>query len=375
VVVLITAYGDVEMAVRAVKEGAVDFILKPWQNEKLLATISASLELRKSKLEADRLRIQQKQLSADIDQPFLDFIGEGEAIKKLFKTIEKVADTDVNILILGENGTGKELVARAIHRQSARHDKVFISVDMGAINENLFESELFGHMRGAFTDAKKDHTGRFEIASGGTLFMDEIGNLPISLQSKLLSTLELRQITPVGSNRSKPIDIRLICATNMPLEEMVHSGTFRQDLLYRINTVEINLPPLRDRREDIPLLIDHFIGIYSKKYTKNRLKLSAETLKKLQSYHWPGNIRELQHAIERAIILSESDILQPGDFLFSPQVSDKDGGEFESYNLESIERMAIMKTLKKHQGNVSKAAKELGLSRAALYRRMERHGL
>jgi len=375
VVVLITAYGDVEMAVRAVKEGAVDFILKPWQNEKLLATISASLELRKSKLEADRLRIQQKQLSADIDQPFLDFIGEGEAIKKLFKTIEKVADTDVNILILGENGTGKELVARAIHRQSARHDKVFISVDMGAINENLFESELFGHMRGAFTDAKKDHTGRFEIASGGTLFMDEIGNLPISLQSKLLSTLELRQITPVGSNRSKPIDIRLICATNMPLEEMVHSGTFRQDLLYRINTVEINLPPLRDRREDIPLLIDHFIGIYSKKYTKNRLKLSAETLKKLQSYHWPGNIRELQHAIERAIILSESDILQTGDFLFSPQVSDKDGGEFESYNLESIERMAIMKTLKKHQGNVSKAAKELGLSRAALYRRMERHGL
>jgi len=375
VVVLITAYGDVEMAVRAVKEGAVDFILKPWQNEKLLTTISAALELRKSKLEADRLRIQQKQLSADIDQPFLDFIGQGEAIRKLFNTIEKVAKTDANVLILGENGTGKELVARAIHRQSARHDKVFISVDMGAISENLFESELFGHTKGAFTDAKKDHTGRFEIASGGTLFMDEIGNLPLSLQSKLLSTLELRQITPVGSNRSKSIDIRLICATNMPVMDMVQSGTFRQDLLYRINTVEINLPPLRERKEDISLLADHFMEIYSKKYKRKSSKWSTETLKKLQSYHWPGNIRELQHAIERAIILSESDTLQTGDFLFSPQGPVQEGEEFESYNLEHVESIIIKKTLKKYQGNVSRAAKELGLSRAALYRRMERYNL
>ncbi len=262
-----------------------------------------------------------------------------------------------------------------IHRQSARHDKVFISVDMGAISETLFESELFGYTRGAFTDAKKDHTGRFEIASGGTLFMDEIGNLPYSLQSKLLSALELRQITPVGSNKPRSIDIRLICATNMPVMDMVQSGKFRQDLLYRINTVEINLPPLRERQEDIPLLAEHFIAIYSKKYNKKGLKLSTETLKKLQSYHWSGNIRELQHAIERAIILSESDILQAGDFLFPPRGSKNKSGEFETYNLESIEREAIVRTLKKHHGNVSKAAKELGLSRAALYRRMERHGL
>ena len=265
VVILITAYGDVEMAVKAVKEGAVDFILKPWQNEKLLATISATLQLRQSRLEANRLRVQQKQLSADIDQPFKDIIGQSPPMKSLYQTIEKVAATDANVFILGENGTGKELIARAIHRQSLRADKVFISVDMGAITETLFESELFGHVKGAFTDARKDHTGRFEIANGGTLFLDEIGNLSLSLQSKLLTVLESREVLPVGSNRSQLIDIRLICATNMPIMEMVKEKQFRQDLLYRINTVEIHLPPLRERIEDIPALTDHFISVYSKK--------------------------------------------------------------------------------------------------------------
>jgi DNA-binding NtrC family response regulator len=375
VVILITAYGDVEMAVKAVKEGAVDFILKPWQNEKLLATISATLQLRKSRLEARRLRVQQRQLSADIDQPFQDIIGQSAPMKTLYQTITKVAKTDANVFILGENGTGKELVARAIHRQSLRAEKVFISVDMGAISETLFESELFGHVKGAFTDAKKDHTGRFEIANYGTLFLDEIGNLPLSLQSKLLTVLDSRQVIPVGSNRTQPIDIRLICATNMPIMEMVKENRFRQDLLYRINTVEIHLPPLRDRREDIPPLADHFIAIYAKKYYKNITKLASDALNKLQSYHWPGNIRELQHAIERAIILSEGSILESGDFLFSPIDEQTEGMVFESYNLDHIEKTAIEQTLKKHSGNVSTAARELGLTRASLYRRMEKFGL
>lgn len=375
VVILITAYGDVEMAVRAVKEGAVDFILKPWQNEKLLATISATLQLRKSRLEARRLRVQQKQLSADIDQPFQDIIGQSEPMKTLYETISKVAKTDANVFILGENGTGKELVARAIHRQSLRVDKVFIGVDMGAISETLFESELFGHIKGAFTDAKKDHTGRFEIANGGTLFLDEIGNLPLSLQSKLLSVLESRQVIPVGSNLPQPIDIRLICATNMPIVEMVKKNRFRQDLLYRINTVEIHLPPLRERREDIPSLAEHFKNIYAKKYNKKISKLAPVALNKLQSYHWPGNIRELQHAIERAIILSDGLTLESGDFLFSPIDNQTEGMVFESYNLDHIEKKAIEQTLKKHSGNVSHAAKELGLTRASLYRRMEKFGL
>jgi len=375
VVILITAYGDVEMAVKAVKEGAVDFILKPWQNEKLLATISATLQLRKSRLEAQRLRIQQKQLSADIDQPFQEIIGHSGPMKMLYKTIKKVAKTDANVFILGENGTGKELVARAIHRQSLRAEKVFISVDMGAISESLFESELFGHMKGAFTDAKKDHTGRFEIANGGTLFLDEIGNLSLSLQSKLLTVIESRQVIPVGANRSQPIDIRLICATNMPIVDMVKDNRFRQDLLYRINTVEIHLPPLRERREDIPLLSEHFKNIFARKYYKNTTKLTPAVLKKLQSYHWPGNIRELQHAIERAIILSDSSTLECDDFMFSPINDQSEEIVFESYNLDNIEKKVIEQTLKKNNGNVSNAAKELGLTRASLYRRMEKFNL
>jgi two-component system response regulator HydG len=375
VVILITAYGDVEMAVKAVKEGATDFVLKPWQNEKLLATISAALELRHSKLQARHLKLQQKQLSTDIDLKFHDIIGISPAMQEVFKTVEKVAATDANILILGENGTGKELIARAIHRQSIRKDNVFISVDMGAISEMLFESELFGHVKGAFTDAKEDRAGRFEVASGGTLFLDEIGNLPLSLQAKLLTVLNNHQITRVGSNTTKIIDIRLICATNMALAEMVHQKKFRQDLLYRINTVEIHLPPLKERGDDIILLTEHFLRIYENKYKKSEKRLAAATVKKLKSYSWPGNIRELQHAIERAVIMSESSILQPKDFFFTSEEIFEDSLKLEDYHLETVEKIVIQKTLKKHNGNISRAAKELGLTRTSLYRRMDKYGI
>jgi two-component system, NtrC family, response regulator HydG len=375
VVILITAYGDVEMAVRAVKEGAVDFILKPWQNEKLLATVSAALQLRQSRLEVDQLRLQQKQLSADMDHQFQDIIGSSPAMQKVFSAIGKVAATDANVLILGENGTGKELIARAIHRQSLRADKVFISVDMGAISETLFESELFGHMKGAFTDAREDRAGRFEIASGGTLFLDEIGNLPMALQAKLLTVLQSRQVIRVGSNKPRPIDIRLICATNLPIYEMVNQNKFRQDLLYRINTVEIHIPPLRERIEDVPLLVEHFLGVYAKKYNKPRKRLAPATLKKLENYQWPGNVRELQHAIERALIMSDSQALQPHDFFFSAPENRESTLVFDDYNLEKVEKVVIRKTLSKHGGNVSKAAQELGLTRTSLYRRMEKYGL
>jgi DNA-binding NtrC family response regulator len=375
VVILITAFGDVEMAVKAVKTGATDFVLKPWQNEKLLATISSALSLRYSKLEVDRLRSREKQLSQDIDQRYHDMIGVSPAIQKVFATIEKVASTDADILILGENGTGKELVARALHRQSPRAGEVFISVDMGAIAETLFESELFGHMRGAFTDAKENRPGRFELADGGTLFLDEIGNLSLAMQAKLLSVLETRKVTRLGSNKPRNIDIRLICATNMPIYDMVAKNDFRQDLLYRINTVEVNLPPLRERQEDIPLLVDRFLAIFSKKYKKDITGISASALKKLQRYHWPGNIRELIHTLERAVILSESKMLQPADFLFPEAGKDVEGVVFENYNLEEVEKTVIRKTLKKHDGNISHAAKELGLTRTSLYRRMEKYGL
>jgi DNA-binding NtrC family response regulator len=375
VVILITAFGDVEMAVKAVKAGATDFVLKPWQNEKLLATISSALNLRYSKLEVDRLRSREKQLSRDIDQRYHDMIGVSPAIREVFATIEKVASTDADILILGENGTGKELVARALHRQSPRAAEVFISVDMGAIAETLFESELFGHMKGAYTDAKENRPGRFELADGGTLFLDEIGNLSLAMQAKLLSVLEARKVIRLGSNKPRDIDIRLICATNMPIYEMVAKNDFRQDLLYRINTVEVNLPPLRERREDIPLLVDHFMAIFSKKYKKNITGVSAPAFKKLERYHWPGNIRELIHTLERAVILTESKMLQPADFLFPETEKEAEGVVFENFNLEEVEKTVIRKTLKKHQGNISHAAKELGLTRTSLYRRMEKYGL
>lgn len=374
-VIMITAFGDVNLAVTAVKQGATDFVLKPWQNEKLLATVSAAARLRKTRLEVANLRSRQQQLSADMNQPFNEFIGSSSAMQKVYDTILKVAKTDANVLILGENGTGKELVARALHRNSSRSGEVFISVDMGAISESLFESELFGHVKGAFTDAGADRAGRFEIASGGTLFLDEIANLPMPMQSKILRAIETRQVVRLGSNRSLPIDIRLICATNMDIMEMVAGNEFRQDLLYRINTVEIHLPPLRDRGDDLQLLAKHFLGTYCRKYNKPSKSLGPQALGKLMKYHWPGNVRELQHCMERAVILSDADTLQPEDFFFSIPRTEDGGIVFENYNLDVVEKRVIRKAIDKHDGNISKAAGELGLTRASLYRRMEKHGL
>jgi DNA-binding NtrC family response regulator len=373
VVIMITAFGDVEMAVRALKEGATDFILKPWQNEKLVATISTAIKLKKSYNEVDKLRKAKQMLEEQISQPFRDIIGQSGALKEVFGLIDKVAKTDANVLILGENGTGKELVARAIHQNSLRKDNSFVAVDMGAITETLFESELFGHKKGAFTDAREDRPGRFELANRGTLFLDEIGNLSMSLQSKLLSALQSRQVTRVGANNAMEVDIRLICATNMPLHEMVKEGKFRQDLLYRINTVEITIPPLCERIEDIPALATHFLNYYSQKYRKEVRSISPEAMNKLKKYAWPGNVRELQHAIERAVIMADSNSLQDTDFLFNRKGSES--ASLDTLNLDEVEKSAVMKAIQLHGGNISKAAEELGLTRASLYRRMEKYGL
>ena len=375
VVIMITAFGDVNLAVTAVKQGAIDFILKPWQNEKLLATISAAVSLRRTRLEVANLRSRQEQLSADMNQPFNEFIGSSPSMQKVYYSIKKVAKTDANVLILGENGTGKELVARALHSNSLRNKEVFISVDMGSISESLFESELFGHVKGAFTDAGSDRAGRFEVASGGTLFLDEIGNLSMQMQSKILRAIETRQIVRVGSNRPVPVDIRLICATNMNVTEMVRKNEFRQDLLYRINTVEIHLPPLRERGEDLQLLAAHFLKIFCKKYNKLVKTIHTSTMNKLMKYNWPGNVRELQHCMERAVILSESNVLQPEDFLLSASQSDSERIIFENYNLELVEKEIIRRAIDKHKGNISQAADELGLTRASLYRRLGKHGI
>ncbi len=375
VVVFITAYGDAEKAVRAIKAGATDFVLKPWQNEKLLATISSSVKLRRSRMEADSLRSRQRGIAQVMNMPFHDFIGNSEPMLQVFSTIQKVAKTDANVLILGENGTGKELVARALHRDSPRKDEVFISVDLGALTETLFESELFGHEKGAFTDAKTEKQGRFEIASGGTIFLDEIGNLSLAMQSKLLTVIERREVTRVGANKPVKIDVRLICATNNNIRDMVSQNLFRQDLLYRINTVEIHLPPLRERGSDIELLTKHFLQQYSKKYKKPAKNVSAAGFKKLNMYPWPGNVRELQHAVERAVIMSDHHTLEPDDFFLSAPTKTTGELEFESYNLDDIEKTVIMKVLKQAQGNITIAANELGLTRTSLYRRMEKYGL
>ena len=375
VVILITAFGTIEMAVKAIKDGATDFVLKPWQNEKLLATVSSAMKLSQSKQKIDNLLSRQKQLSEDIDQQFHNIIGISDEMQKIFTAIQKVAETDANILILGENGTGKELVARAIHRQSKRLEEIFLNVDMGALSESLFESELFGYMKGAFTDAKEDKAGRFEIASGGTLFLDEIGNLSNNLQMKLLTVLQNRQITRLGANKAKPIDIRLICATNKPIDELKSEKYFRQDLLYRINTVEINLPPLRKRTEDIPLLAKHFLNIYCKKYNKPIKEITPSALTRLERYHWPGNIRELQHTIERVVIMNDAPVLQAEDFYISAQDIKADNLTLNNYDIEEVEKMLIIKAVDKYNGNLTKAAKELGLTRASLYRRLEKYGL
>lgn len=376
VVILITGYGDIELAVQGIKEGATNFLLKPWDNKKLVATITTSLQLRKSKVELENLRTRQKVMIADQNRPGQTIIGESMAMQKVLETVRKVAVTDANVLILGENGTGKELIARAIHAASNRKDEVFISVDLGAISESLFESELFGFKKGAFTDAKEDRAGRFEAANKGTIFLDEIGNLSLSLQSKLLSVLQNRKVVRLGTNKEIPIDVRLVCATNMPLYQMVNEGKFRQDLVYRINTVEVHVPSLKERSEDIAALVDHFLEIYSKKYKMPAKRLNASTLKRLEKHHWPGNIRELQHAVERAVIMSESNVLEPSDFfLSSVEDNPTDVISNNNMNLEETEKMLIRKVIDKHGGNISKAAKELGLTRASLYRRIEKYGI
>lgn len=376
VVILITGYGDIELAVQGIKEGATNFLLKPWDNKKLVATISTSLELRKSKVELENLKTRQKVMIADQNKSHRSIVGDSPQMQKVMDTVSKVAATDANVLILGENGTGKELVARAIHMASSRKDEVFISVDLGAITESLFESELFGFKKGAFTDAKEDRAGRFEAASKGTIFLDEIGNLSLGLQSKLLSVIQNRNVVRLGTNKEIPIDVRLVCATNMPLYQMVNENKFRQDLLYRINTVEIHVPPLRERTGDIPQLVEYFLEVYARKYKMPFKRLNASTLKRLEKHNWPGNIRELQHAVERAVIMSESNILQPSDFFLTPvEENDTDTISTSNMNLEETEKMLIRKVIDKHGGNISKAAKELGLTRASLYRRIEKYGI
>ena len=374
VVILITAYGEVDLAVKAMKMGATDFILKPWKNQKLLGTIMASLQLRQSKKEVEKLKVTQAKLSDDIDLNYIDFIGESPSIKRIHELIDRIAITDADVLILGENGTGKELVARALHRKSNRRNNVFISVDLGAITETLFETELFGHVKGAFTDAKQDKPGRFEIASGGTIFLDEIGNLSLPLQAKLLTVLEQRKVQRVGSNKPIGFDVRLISATNQPLNEMAVDKKFRQDLLYRINTVEIRIPSLRERSDDIPLIADHFLSVYGKKYKRPGMKIDRTVMAKMKKYYWPGNIRELQHAIERAIILSDEKIIQSAEMLIGVN-NIQPKKEMHALTMDEMEKQFILQSLDENESNVSQTAKALGMTRTALYRRMKKHGI
>ncbi|OQY95288.1 MAG: sigma-54-dependent Fis family transcriptional regulator [Sphingobacteriales bacterium UTBCD1] len=368
-VVMITAYGDIDLAVRSLKEGAADFVVKPWHNEKLLAIIRETLR-RKSDKTAVRPSLQAGSVIGK------ELIGESEAMQEIFLKIEKIAPTDANILILGENGTGKDLIAKAIHQQSLRAHKPFVKVDVGALTETLFESELFGHKKGAFTDAREDRVGRFESANGGTLFLDEIGNIPLHLQAKLLSVLQNRQVIRLGSNEPVPIDIRLICATNLPLQELANESRFRKDLIYRINTVEIVMPPLRKRGNDIILLAKHFSRIYSGKYMKPLKEFGPKALEKLMSYHYPGNVRELQYTVERAVIMSDNDILKDSDLIFSPIESQSSlDTESAGFKLSAIEKSTILKVIEKHNGNITRAAKELGLTRTALYRRLSKYDI
>jgi len=372
-VVMLTAYGTVDLAVQALKKGATDFVMKPWQNEKLIATLQSVHELGKSKKEVRTLRTTNKLLNEDINKPFAELIGNSPQMRELQTLIDKVAKTDANVIIFGENGTGKELVARCIHNHSMRSGKALVSVDLGAISETLFESELFGHTKGAFTDAKEDRIGRFELASGSTLFLDEVGNIPLTLQAKLLTALQSRQISRVGAHKQVPVDIRLICATNAPLYDRVSEGSFREDLLYRIKTIELYIPALREREGDIALLANHFLHLYSKKYRKQDMKLGIEAQQKLENYSWPGNVRELQHTMERAVILSDHRVLKPEDFLLKEPT--KKRVDNNTLNLEDIEANTVRKALEANDHNISRAAKQLGLSRAALYRKMEKYDI
>jgi len=369
-VIMITAYGDIDLAVRSLKEGARDFVVKPWHNEKLIGTIKEALKQKDSgKTDTGYVSVENSIIGKE-------FIGESEVMQEIFFKIEKIAPTDANILILGENGTGKDLIAKAIHQQSLRANKPFIKVDVGALTETLFESELFGHKKGAFTDAREDRIGLFETASGGTLFLDEIGNISLHQQAKLLSVLQNRTITRLGSNQPIPIDIRLICATNIPLSELANESKFRKDLIYRINTVEIMVPPLRKRGRDIPLLANYFLHIYSKKYLKNLTEFDPKALEKLSHYHFPGNVRELQYTIERAVIMTDQELLHAGDLIFSPiESSGTHLEEATDLTLSIVEKNTILKVIEKNNGNISKAAKELGLTRTALYRRLSKYDI
>lgn len=369
VVIMITAYGDIDLAVRSLKEGASDFVVKPWHNEKLMNTIRELLKRKSAKTGTYTLSNTDSIVGKEL-------LGESEAMQQIFYKIEKIAPTDANILILGENGTGKDLIAKAIHQQSLRASQPFVKVDVGALTETLFESELFGHKKGAFTDAREDRIGRFEAAEKGTLFLDEIGNIPLHLQAKLLSVLQNRQVIRIGTNEPLPIDIRLICATNVPITELANESRFRKDLIYRINTVEITVPPLRKRGNDIILLARHFSRLYSRKYMKPSLELDTHAMEKLLNHHYPGNVRELQYIIERAVIMSEGDVLEAKDLLFSP-IESTAAVEVEAgaTRLSDVEKNTILRVIEKHNGNITRAARELGLTRTALYRRLSKYDI
>lgn len=377
VVILMTAYGEVELAVNAIKLGAFDFILKPWTNEKLLATIHAGLTLSKSNHKVSILKHTNDTLLKSNEQKFGPIVGESKQMKAVLKTIKKVSTTDANVIVLGENGTGKQHLAREIHKNSLQKEGPFIHVDLGALSESLFESELFGHKKGAFTDAHEDKPGRFEMAQDGTLFLDEIGNLPLNLQSKLLTVLQDRKVSRLGEGIERTFNARLLFATNAPIHQWVAEGKFRQDLLFRINTVEITIPPLRDRPDDIVDFINHYLNIFAKKYQKSHLRISNEAMKVLQSHNWPGNVREIQHTLERGVIMADNHEINLSDFNLTiiPKVKNSLGDKFDNLNLQEIEKLLVQKAIDKHEGNISKAAKELGLTRAALYRRLEKFNL
>jgi len=370
-VIMITAYGDVDLAVETMKGGAVDFIQKPWKSEKLISTLNSACQLSLSRRKVEQLETEKQVLQEDVTRNYEEIVGRSPRMELLHDTIRKVARTDTSVLIQGENGTGKELIAWEIHKQSLRGGQLFITVDLGALSESLFESELFGHTKGAFTDAKEERKGRFEAAHGGTLFLDEIGNLPLHLQSKLLSALQSRQIIPVGSNIPVPIDVRIISATNRQLDQLVAKGLFREDLYYRVNTIQIESPALRDRGHDIEILADHFLRKFSLKYGKPSLRISQKAIEKLNRHQWPGNIRELQHAIENLVVMSESDTILPEDVnLVSTAFSEEQG-----LNLEKVEKNTIGKALMKYKGNYSTIAAELGISRTTLYHKIKKYGL
>lgn len=370
-VIMITAYGDVELAVRAVKEGAVDFVLKPWENSKLVATINSAIQLRNSRKEVKSLKEKEQNLKVAVNRDNAVIIGKSPAFKNVLQIVNKVAKTDANVLITGENGTGKEVIARELHILSLRKNEVMISVDMGSLSESLFESELFGHVKGAFTDAREERAGKFEVAKGGTLFMDEIANLSLPLQAKLLAALQNREIVKVGSNKKIPIDIRLVCATNSNLNTLVNEGKFREDLLYRINTIQIEIPPLRERVSDIPLLAHFFLDIYGSKYKKTSLKISDLVIEKMNQYSWPGNVRELQHTIEKAVILGDGDMLTTNDFFFS----NKQTNQATATTLEEMEQQMIANCIEQNEGNLSAVATQLGITRQTLYNKIKKYQL